>query len=62
MKIQEWNWITKDSLQIYSKEWSPEIQPKAIICLVHGLGEHVGRYFVPHVTANDELRRGRSCH
>ena len=44
MKIQEWNWKTKDNLHIYSKEWSPEIQPKAIICLIHGLGEHVGRY------------------
>lgn len=24
--------------------WSPQSQVKAVICLVHGLGEHIGRY------------------
>src|SRR5215207_687036 len=24
--------------------WEPDAQPKAVIVLVHGLGEHVGRY------------------
>lgn len=44
MKTQEWNWQTHDGLQVYSKEWKPEGKPKAVVCLVHGLGEHVGRY------------------
>jgi alpha-beta hydrolase superfamily lysophospholipase len=31
-------------LSMYSKGWAPEKDSKAIICLVHGHGEHIGRY------------------
>lgn len=31
---------------MYAQRWEPE-NPKAVVCLVHGLGEHSGRY--PHV-------------
>lgn len=43
MKSTEFNWQTKAKLNIYAKEWIPAKQ-KAVICLVHGLGEHINRY------------------
>ncbi|NJN05349.1 MAG: alpha/beta hydrolase [Rhodobacteraceae bacterium] len=33
-----------DDITFYMQGWEPEGKPKAIICLVHGLGEHSGRY------------------
>jgi alpha-beta hydrolase superfamily lysophospholipase len=44
METFEWNWKTSDGLQMYSKGWAPKGELKATICLVHGLGEHIGRY------------------
>jgi acylglycerol lipase len=38
-----------DGIQLYFQGWQPEIPPKAVICLVHGLGDHSGRY--AHVAA-----------
>jgi alpha-beta hydrolase superfamily lysophospholipase len=44
MKISEWIWKSFDGLDMYGRGWAPEGQPKAVIVLVHGLGEHCGRY------------------
>ncbi len=33
-----------DALPFYFQGWQPETSPKAVVCLVHGLGEHTGRY------------------
>lgn len=44
MKTFEWEWKSFDGLKMYSKGWAPEKGPKGVICLIHGLGEHVGRY------------------
>jgi len=33
-----------DGLSLYFRGWEPESRPAAVICLVHGLGEHTGRY------------------
>lgn len=44
MKTFEWEWTSFDGLKMYSKGWTPEKEPKAVICLIHGLGEHIGRY------------------
>lgn len=44
MKTFEWEWKSFDGLTMYSKGWAPKKEPKAVICLVHGLGEHIGRY------------------
>lgn len=33
-----------DDVTFYMQGWEPEGKPKAIVCLIHGLGEHTGRY------------------
>lgn len=38
-----------DNLPFYFQGWQPKDAPRAVICLVHGLGEHSGRY--AHVAA-----------
>jgi acylglycerol lipase len=35
---------TTDGLSLYFQGWEPESRPGAVVCLVHGLGEHSGRY------------------
>ena len=44
MEIIEWKWNTTDGLEMYSKAWVPPKKAKGIVCLVHGVGEHIGRY------------------
>jgi len=44
IKHTEFKFKTFDGLQLFGQSWQPENQPKAVICLVHGLGEHSGRY------------------
>ena len=33
-----------DDVTFYMQGWEPEGKPKALVCLIHGLGEHTGRY------------------
>jgi alpha-beta hydrolase superfamily lysophospholipase len=40
----EWTWKSTDGLEMYAQSWRPEGTPKAVVCLVHGLGEHSSRY------------------
>lgn len=58
-----------DGLLLVGRCWEPDGEPKAVVCLVHGLGEHCGRY--AHVAAalndagyavlaSDERGHGRS--
>lgn len=35
---------TEDGLTLYTQHWTPSVSPKAIVLLVHGYGEHCGRY------------------
>lgn len=45
MKHFEMNWKARDGLDIFAQSWEPTVlQPKAVVCLVHGLGEHTSRY------------------
>ena len=44
MKYFEFGWKTKDGVEIYAQGWEPETAPNGVVCLVHGLGEHSGRY------------------
>jgi alpha-beta hydrolase superfamily lysophospholipase len=39
----EFGWKTTDNVQLYAQGWQPD-SPQAVIALVHGLGEHCGRY------------------
>jgi len=49
MKTFETKWKTGDGIDIYARGWEPEQKPKAVVCLVHGHGEHIARY--EHVAA-----------
>jgi acylglycerol lipase len=44
MNHSEFALKTKDGLTLYSQAWQPDTAPRAVICLIHGLGEHSGRY------------------
>jgi acylglycerol lipase len=44
MQPVQFSWETKDKLTLVGQEWKPEGKAKAVIVLVHGLGEHCNRY------------------
>ena len=45
MQISDWTWKSSyDGLDMHAHGWAPEGAPKAVLVLVIGLGEHVGRY------------------
>ncbi len=44
MKSFESSWENKDGTKFYVQGWQPDREPKAVVCLVHGHGEHIGRY------------------
>jgi len=49
MKHEALSWISHDGLYLFGQLWEPEEAPtteapKAVVCLVHGYGEHSGRY------------------
>lgn len=66
----EHNYKSSDGLNTYSQYWAPDSRPKAVICVVHGMGEHGGRYnhmvdyFVPKgyaIFALDHRGHGKSA-
>ena len=44
MKYTEFQFKTNDESLLFAREWQPESDPRGVICLIHGLGEHSGRY------------------
>ncbi len=44
MKTFESKLKSNDGIDFYVRGWEPDAKPKAIIALIHGHGEHVGRY------------------
>lgn len=44
MKHSEHSWQSADGLKIYGQHWCPDDDPVAVVVLVHGMGEHSGRY------------------
>ena len=42
--LENFEWKTKEGEIIYSQKWLSDANVKAVIVLVHGLGEHIGRY------------------
>jgi alpha-beta hydrolase superfamily lysophospholipase len=43
MKHQEYEWML-DGKRVFAQSWIPDREPKAVVDLVHGLGQHSGRY------------------
>jgi len=44
MKHREFKWISADRLKLHGYVWLPKEAPKAVMALVHGVGEHSLRY------------------
>ncbi len=44
MSVQEFILTSPQGYQIFAREWQPKFTPRAVVLLVHGLGEHSGRY------------------
>jgi len=40
----DYTWKSLDGTILYGQTWQPEEKPLAIVCLVHGIGEHSSRY------------------
>ncbi len=47
MRHEEGTFKSADGLELYFQNWLPAGEPKAVIVIVHGMGEYGGRY--PHV-------------
>ncbi len=70
MKHYEFGWTSPAGKEIYAQGWLPEkSKPKAVVLLIHGLGEHSSRY--AHLAeflcakgiallANDRIGHGKS--
>jgi alpha-beta hydrolase superfamily lysophospholipase len=44
MTHEEYGWKTFDGISMFAQAWRPQAAPKAAVALVHGVGEHSGRY------------------
>jgi len=41
---REFEWLSKDKKKIYAQSWEPDQKPSLVLNIIHGLGEHSGRY------------------
>ncbi|MHA1357658.1 MAG: lysophospholipase [Candidatus Helarchaeota archaeon] len=44
MKHLDGKFQSNDGLQLYFQSWRPDDAPKAVVQIIHGFGEHSGRY------------------
>ncbi len=44
MQHTEGHLTSSDGLRLYYQGWLPDGEPRAVVCIVHGIGEHSGRY------------------
>lgn len=44
MQNREFNLVASDGMFLIGRYWKPNGYPRAVICLIHGIGEHSGRY------------------
>lgn len=44
MSLFEFTFKSDDNLTLQGRGWEPGGETKAVVCLIHGLGEHCGRY------------------
>lgn len=54
MQHREFFFEGMEGVQLYSQFWMPEVSPRAILAIIHGVGEHCGRYMnvVDHMVSN----------
>jgi alpha-beta hydrolase superfamily lysophospholipase len=69
MAAEEKTFTASDGISIFTQTWQPQGKPRAIVCIIHGLGEHsaryehVAQYYLKHnylVAAMDLRGHGRS--
>ena len=44
MRRDEFYWFSTDGVRFFAQDWQPDTAARGVVCLVHGLGEHSGRY------------------
>ncbi len=44
MSVQEGTFEGVGGLKLYERTWLPEGEPRAVLAVAHGVGEHIGRY------------------
>ncbi len=44
MEHREYTWQASDGLHLHAQAWTPDRPADAVVCLVHGHGEHSSRY------------------
>lgn len=44
MPYKEYHWISSDGKNLFARSWATEKPSQNVVLLVHGLGEHSGRY------------------
>ncbi len=44
MEHRDLKWQSSDGIDIYGQCWLNDAKSKAVVCIVHGMGEHSGRY------------------
>jgi len=44
MDEKQFELLSEDGAALFAREWKPEGKITGVICIVHGLGEHSGRY------------------
>jgi alpha-beta hydrolase superfamily lysophospholipase len=44
MRYSDFHFEGMNGISLYSQYWLPEVPPRAVIAIVHGFGEHSGRY------------------
>ena len=49
MPLIETSWQTGDGIPIFARDWQPELPARAVVVMIHGLGDHSGRY--AHIAA-----------
>ena len=49
--------LSNGGIEIFEQYWQPDGKPKAVICLIHGLGEHSSRY-QQYLSRNTYMKRG----
>jgi alpha-beta hydrolase superfamily lysophospholipase len=44
LNVLQSSWQDKNGIKLQMQAWEPDTRPKAVVGLLHGLGEHVARY------------------